>query len=116
MVSRVNLNLKEGLVNAAYNNSCLDVLATNLMACATAQIGILNEKIVNFKNRKSNVEDSTQGDMYDSNLDECIIHHNEIIRYIQNLEQLFSIIFLVQYISSGIVICNIGFQLVHVRE
>ncbi|XP_049817792.1 odorant receptor 94a-like [Aethina tumida] len=39
----------------------------------------------------------------------------KIISFVSSIEKVFTQIFLVQYLTSIIVICNIGFQLVHVH-
>ncbi|KAJ8928419.1 hypothetical protein NQ314_019008 [Rhamnusium bicolor] len=83
------------------------------MGIAAAQIDILNQKIIGFRSISEN--DGAGTKTYISNLSGCVKHHNEIIRYIENLERVFSMIFLVQFLTSGAVICNIGFQLVHIQ-
>ncbi|KAJ8912545.1 hypothetical protein NQ315_006616 [Exocentrus adspersus] len=101
------------LYNAAINNACLDVLAMSLMGIAVTQLDIFNEKVKKFKNW--NYRKSMGTNDFLRYLNECVKHHNEIIRYVENIEEVFSFIFLVQYMTSAAVICNIGFQLVHIH-
>ncbi|XP_018566967.1 odorant receptor Or2-like [Anoplophora glabripennis] len=101
------------MFNAALSNSCLDVIAMTLMGIASVQIDILNRNITNFK--KECDESATGTDGYIRYLNHCVKHHNEIIRYIGDIEEVFSLVFLAQYLTSGALICNIGFLLVHIR-
>nr|ALR72552.1 odorant receptor OR7 [Colaphellus bowringi] len=103
-----------GLSSAASNNSCLDVLAMSLMGICSAQIDILNKKLITLG--KNEDEDETDGSNNSYlRLKKCAKHHVEIIRFQKALERVFSSIFLAQFATSVMVICNIGFQLVHVQ-
>ncbi|XP_074037331.1 odorant receptor 46a [Leptinotarsa decemlineata] len=101
-----------GLISASTNNSCLDMLAMSLMGICAAQIEVLNRTIISLN-------DCDESGMYRSDqvnrgLKNCVKHHVKIIRFHEILEKVFSMIILMQYATSAAVICNIGFQLVHV--
>ncbi|XP_050306279.1 odorant receptor Or2-like [Anthonomus grandis grandis] len=95
-----------GIAHAAANNSALDVLAYNFMSIINGQAKVLNEKIRTSGRLQNNEKDLIEY-LYD-----CVYHHNKIIMFVHKVERVFSIILLIQYLTSIVVICNIGFQLV----
>nr|XP_023027980.1 odorant receptor 13a-like [Leptinotarsa decemlineata] len=98
-----------GMVSTASNNSSMDILAMSLMRICAAQIEILNRKIIGLSDEKY------RSDHIKTKLKECVKHHMKIIRYHKLLNKVFSMIILTQYATSAVVICNLGFQLVHVN-
>nr|XP_023022535.1 odorant receptor 13a-like [Leptinotarsa decemlineata] len=99
-----------GLISAASNNSSMDILAMSLMRICAAQIEILNRKIIGL----SDEYEKYRPDYIKTELKHCVKHHVKIIRYHEILNKVFSMIILTQYATSAVVICNLGFQLVHV--
>lgn len=79
------------MFNAAVSNSCLDVIAMSLMGVAAAQIDILNDTITKFKNDCDKSKTGTDG--YIRYLNQCVKHHNEIIRYVFHFESLYIFFF-----------------------
>ncbi|KAI4464842.1 odorant receptor [Holotrichia oblita] len=114
------------LLIAAWNNFCLDTLSVCLMGLAISQFDILKEKFVNFKqiatktsleNKRFNIEselwklESNTDNIIKHTLTNCIIHHNALIRFVNQIETIFSFGLLAQLLGSIIVICNTGFFL-----
>ncbi|KAK9686112.1 7tm Odorant receptor [Popillia japonica] len=96
------------------------------MGLAIGEFDILKEKIVNFKqtatkssikNKRFNVVSESLA--LESNIDNdikltlnnCIMHHNALIRFVNQIESIFSFGLLAQLLGSIIVICNTGFFL-----
>ncbi|CAH1164641.1 unnamed protein product, partial [Phaedon cochleariae] len=76
------------------------------------QIDILNSKISNLE--YNSIEDNVEGkNDNDHRFDECIRHHNWIIRFVESLDDVFSWSIFILYVTSAVGICNVGFQLVH---
>nr|QBB72962.1 odorant receptor [Protaetia brevitarsis] len=110
---------------AAWDNFCLDTLCTSLMGTAIGQFDILKEKILTFKERAIGEEEIVLGvnfkttNIFEANvnkrakslLNDCIVHHNALIKFVQQIEDTFSFGLLSQLMGSIIVICNTGFFL-----
>ncbi|XP_050305967.1 putative odorant receptor 92a [Anthonomus grandis grandis] len=97
-----------GMSHSAATNSALDFLAYNFMCIINGQAKVLNEKIRTSGNLQ-NEEDLIE------HLNNCVYHHNKVITLVQKVENVFSMILLIQYLASIVAICNIGFQLVNVK-
>ncbi|CAG9857830.1 unnamed protein product [Phyllotreta striolata] len=91
------------LLVCASTNSSIEAVTMNAISICVGQLSILVEKIKSFN-------------MVDKRIDifECIKHHNEIIRFVGNVEAAISKIVLVEYLKSILVLCFLGFQLIHV--
>ncbi|CAG9812827.1 unnamed protein product [Phaedon cochleariae] len=74
-----------GMVNAASNNSSLDILAVSLIGIGCAQIDILNEKLKKlFHNSMKKEFDGYIQD--DQSVRDCVRHHIQIIRCTSQIE------------------------------
>ncbi|KAH1007445.1 hypothetical protein HUJ04_004675 [Dendroctonus ponderosae] len=100
------------LANAAANSSSLDLIALTLMCIVKGQICVLNDKIRSLEEINASKGHGAQRVKYVSG---CVLHHTKIIELVALIENVYSQIVLIEYLTSMVVICNIGFQLVIVE-
>ncbi|XP_026481369.1 odorant receptor 2a-like [Ctenocephalides felis] len=82
-------------------NVSMDTFPTLAMSAIVAQIEVLSYKLKQIG----------QEVVQEIKIQKCVIHHNFIQKLITDVEQIFSIPLLVQFLLSGVIICVIGFQL-----
>nr|UTN00918.1 odorant receptor [Semanotus bifasciatus] len=94
----------------AWFNSGLDQLLVIMMALGEAQFEVLKYRLTNVAANMN--EDAMNEDLVQERLKKCIIHHELIIRFVALTNSIFSKGTLVQFMSSVVVICLTGFQMV----
>lgn len=103
------------MVICACNNSCLDTVSGGFIAIATGNFKVLNGMIKDVRTwtNKYTKTDEVDNALVNKWLAHCVKHHIAILDFIGLVERNFSIGYLMQFCGSIIVICNVGFQLVH---
>ncbi|CAG9759550.1 unnamed protein product [Ceutorhynchus assimilis] len=89
-----------------------DMIIVGLINIATAQLDILGEAIMSFQPKNPNpLEEEEQAFLI-----KCARKHQAVIRFVGQIENVFTFIFLVQCLASVTSICNGAFQLTHAKE
>ncbi|CAG9858863.1 unnamed protein product [Phyllotreta striolata] len=89
----------------AFSHSSIDVLITDLIGIIVGQLDVLGEKIKAYDTNKTKEK---------IDLKQCVQHHVEIIKFVNNLRQATSVIILIEYVKSALVVCFLGVQAVHI--
>ncbi|KAJ3653682.1 hypothetical protein Zmor_012920 [Zophobas morio] len=93
---------------SAYNNSSIDILTWKLIAVASGEMEILKENLRDLE-YKSNGDKELE--VTKETFGICIQQHNAVIDLVHKIEFVFSKGIFMQFLSSVIIICFTGFQL-----
>nr|XP_050864461.1 odorant receptor Or1-like [Vespula vulgaris] len=113
---------------ACFHNVAMDTLVTGLITVACCQLSILSQIVASIKNYKQvekidiikNINDCSQEEKnyYDvpyETLKRCVIHNNVIFSFINEIQNIFGTMILLQFFVNCIIICLIAFNISQVN-
>ncbi|XP_063912008.1 odorant receptor Or1-like [Zophobas morio] len=109
-----------GTGSGALSNGAIDPLIAGMAYFATCQIKILKDNLQHLgkhleteRNNNENPRDAEnlKHELIYSQIRNCVYHHNVIIKFVENYENVFSFVVFTQFCASVLVICICCFRL-----
>ncbi|KAB0804557.1 hypothetical protein PPYR_01527 [Photinus pyralis] len=111
-----------GLASACCSSIGFDNLSTSMMGLCSAYFAILTETIISTTNefqKKANENHIRSYEKFDeqvySDLSQCVEHHLAVIKFTETIENIFSYVFLSQFLCSAFGICLAGFTSINAK-
>nr|ALR72566.1 odorant receptor OR21 [Colaphellus bowringi] len=97
------------IIMAAFTNTTIDVLYYCLIDICCAELDLLKMELME-------IDMSESYEVVQNKLKNVVIYHQRIIRLVEVIQDVFSSVVFIQCMTSVLVICFLGFQIVYVDE